>query len=148
MTNDQINLVQASFRRVLPLADSAAKTFYERLFELDRSLEALFPNDMTQQGNKLMQTLGLAVVGLDRLEQVAPFLRTLGARHVAYGVRKQDYDTVGRALIHALERTLGDSFSPELKTAWVEVFGIIANEMKAGAAIGPPSSRNAPAHVS
>jgi hypothetical protein len=35
MTSDQINLVQISFRQVLPLAETAATVFYKRLFQLD-----------------------------------------------------------------------------------------------------------------
>jgi hemoglobin-like flavoprotein len=137
MTNDQIELVQSSFRQFLPLADSAAKTFYRRLFALDSSLKALFTNDMLTQGNKLMQFLGLAVVSLNKLEQLQPTLRTLGARHVTYGVLEPDYDTVGRALLWTLERTLGDSFTPELEKSWNDAYAMISSEMKAGAATKP-----------
>ncbi len=145
MTSDQINLVQASFRQVLPLAETAAKVFYKRLFELDESLQGLFTNDMLAQGNKLMQFLGLAVVGLKKLEQLRPALRTLGARHVAYGVLEEHYDTVGSALLWSLERTLGDAFTPELEKAWIEVYAMISAEMKAGAATKPlpPLDRHA-----
>lgn len=137
MTSDQINLVQASFRQVMPLAETAAKVFYQRLFELDESLQALFPNDMLTQGNKLMQFLGLAVVSLNKLEQLRPALRTLGARHVAYGVREEHYDTVGSALLWTLEQTLGAAFTPELEKAWIEAYAMISTEMKAGAATKP-----------
>ena len=137
MTSNQINLVKASFRQVLPQAETAAKVFYRRLFELDERLQALFPNDMSTQGNKLMQFLGLAVVSLTRLEQLRPTLRTLGARHVTYGVLEEDYDTVGTALMWTLERTLGDTFTRELEAAWIEVYGMISAEMKAGAATKP-----------
>lgn len=137
MTTDQINLVQASFRQVLPVAETAAKVFYKRLFERDPDLQSLFPDDMLTQGNKLMQFLGLAVVGLNRLEQLRPALRTLGARHVAYGVLDDDYDTVGRALLWTLEQTLGEGFTPEVEKAWIGVYAMISGEMKAGAATKP-----------
>jgi hemoglobin-like flavoprotein len=137
MTKDQINLVQTSFRQVLPLAETAARVFYKRLFELDESLQALFPKDMSTQGNKLMQFLGLAVVSLNKPDQLRPALRTLGARHVTYGVLDEHYDTVGSALLWTLERTLDDAFTPELEKAWIEVYAMISAEMKAGAATKP-----------
>lgn len=137
MTSDQIKMVQASFRQVMPLAETAAKVFYKRLFELDENLQALFPTDMSTQGNKLMQFLGLAVVSLKKPDQLRPALRTLGARHVAYGVLEEDYDTVGSALLWTLERTLGDAFTPELEKAWIEVYAMISAEMKAGATTKP-----------
>ena len=145
MTSDQINLVQSSFRQVLPQAETAAKVFYKRLFELDGGLKALFPNEMLTQGNKLMQFLGLAVVSLNKPEHLRPTLRTLGARHVAYGVLEEDYDTVGTALLWTLERTLGDAFTPVLEKAWIEVYAMVSAEMKAGAATKrlPPLERDA-----
>lgn len=137
MTNDQINMVQSSFRKVLPLADSTAAIFYKRLFELEPRLQLLFKEDMVKQGNKLMQALGLAVVSLQRFEQILPTLRTLGARHVGYGVRDEDYDTVGSALLWTLGQTLGEAFTAELEAAWGEAYANISAEMKAGAVTCP-----------
>lgn len=99
LTGEQVRLVQDSFRRVAPIAETAAALFYGRLFDLDPHLERLFKGDLTEQGRKLMQMIGLAVKSLDRLEQLLPTVRTLGARHVAYGVRDEHYHTVGRALL-------------------------------------------------
>jgi hypothetical protein len=41
MTTTQTELVQASFAKVLPIADEAAALFYGRLFELDPALRPL-----------------------------------------------------------------------------------------------------------
>src|SRR5512145_512561 len=86
MTNEQIKLVQDSFRQVAPIAEPAAQLFYARLFELDPDLELLFKGNLTEQGRKLMQMLGVAVNSLDRMDQLLPVVRSLGARHVSYGV--------------------------------------------------------------
>ena len=130
MNRDQIKLVQESFERVVPIADAAATLFYGRLFDLDPALESLFKGDMVGQGRKLMQMIGVAVKSLDRLEQVLPAVRGLGARHAGYGVREKDYVTVGRALIWALKKGLGDDFTPETEAAWVEVYVTLAGVMK------------------
>ena len=133
MTGEQITLVQESFQKVLPIADAAASLFYARLFDLDPALESLFKGDIAEQGRKLMQMIGVAVKSLDRLEQILPAVQTLGARHVAYGVREKDYETVGRALIWTLRKGLCDDFTPELEAAWVEVYSTLAGAMKAAA---------------
>ena len=91
MTNEQIKLVHDSFRQVAPIA---GQLFYARLFELDPRLELLFKGNLSEQGRKLMQMLGLAVNSLDRMEQFLPVVRSLGTRHVSYGVRDKDYETV------------------------------------------------------
>ena len=42
MTPEQVTLVQESFELVVPIAETAAVLFYDRLFELDPSLRPLF----------------------------------------------------------------------------------------------------------
>src|SRR6185503_20952346 len=81
LTMAQKTLVQDSFATIAPIADDAAALFYRRLFELDPSLERMFPGDMTGQRKKLMQMLTAAVKGLDRLEQLVPVVEDLGRRH-------------------------------------------------------------------
>ena len=130
MNAEQIRLVQESFEKVVPIADAAAALFYGRLFDLDPALESLFKGDMVEQGRKLMQMIGVAVKSLDRLEQVLPAVRTLGARHAGYGVRERDYETVGRALIWTLKKGLGDDFTPETEAAWAETYAALAGVMK------------------
>jgi hemoglobin-like flavoprotein len=104
MTQEQKRLVQTTFDRVVPIADTAAALFYQRLFELDPAARALFTTDLTEQGRKLMQMIGVAVRGLDRLDELVPAVRDLGTRHVAYGVTDGHYETVGAALLWTLER--------------------------------------------
>ena len=133
MTNEQIKLVQDSFRKVSPISETAAQLFYARLFELDPDLELLFKGNLTEQGRKLMQMLGLAVSSLDRLEQLLPVVRSLGTRHVDYGVRDKDYDTVGRALLWTLRKGLGEAFTPDVEAAWSNVYATLASEMQSGA---------------
>jgi len=134
MTNEQIKLVQESFRQVAPIAETAAQLFYARLFELDPDLELLFKGNLSEQGRKLMQMLALAVNGLDRMEQLLPVVRSLGTRHVSYGVRDKDYDTVGQALLWTLRKGLGEAFTPEVELAWTEVYATLASAMQSGSA--------------
>jgi hemoglobin-like flavoprotein len=134
MTTTQTELVQASFAKVLPIADEAAALFYGRLFELDPALRPLFKGDLSEQGRKLMQMIGMAVKWLDRWQQLAPVLGELARRHEGYGVRPQHYDTVGAALIWTLEQGLGTAFTPEVKAAWVAVYTNLANTMQAASA--------------
>jgi hemoglobin-like flavoprotein len=132
MTNEQIKLVQDSFSKIAPIAETAAQLFYARLFELDPDLELLFKGNLTQQGRKLMQMLGLAVNGLNRMEQLLPVVRSLGTRHLIYGVRDRDYDTVGQALLWTLRKGLGEVFTPEVEAAWSEVYATLASAMQSG----------------
>jgi hemoglobin-like flavoprotein len=130
MTQEQKHLVQTTFARVVPIADTAAALFYQRLFELDPTAQALFKTDLTEQGRKLMQMIGVAVRGLDRLDELVPAVRDLGTRHVAYGVKDSHYETVGAALLWTLEQGLGSEFTPEVSDAWATVYAVLATTMK------------------
>ena len=134
MTNEEIELVKTSWAKVVPISDKAAELFYGRLFELDPSLKSLFPEDMMEQGKKLMKMISTAVNGLDRLTEIVPAVEALGERHVGYGVKDEHYDTVGEALIWTLGTGLGDDFTDEVKAAWVKVYTVLADTMKGAAA--------------
>lgn len=131
LTLAQIAAVKESFALVRPRADRAAAQFYERLFVLDPKLRPLFGGDLVEQGRKLMQMLGTAVASLDRLDAVLPGIKALGARHAGYGVKDAHYDTVGGALLWTLEQGLGDKFTPEVRTAWIAAYTLVAETMKA-----------------
>ncbi len=136
MKENTIQLVQDSFKKVIPIADQAVVIFYDKLFEINPSAKALFPVDpevMSGQRNKLRDMLVGAVNGLSKLDQLVPVLQNLGKRHVGYGVEAAHYDDVGAALIGALEAGLGDDFTSEIREAWVEVYGVMATTMIAAA---------------
>ncbi|EEX92061.1 leghemoglobin [Vibrio orientalis CIP 102891 = ATCC 33934] len=77
-----------------------------------------------------MAILKVAVNELDNLDTLVPELQKLAERHVAYGVQAKDYTPVGNALLHTLKVGLGDSWTPELRQAWVDTFRTIATVMK------------------
>ena len=124
---EQKQLVQSTFEKVVPIADKAAELFYARLFEIDATTQPLFVNtNMQEQGKMLMRMLALAVKGLDNLDELVPQVEALGKRHIGYGVKKEQYTSVGEALIWTLGQGLGSDFTPEVKEAWIEVYTILA----------------------
>lgn len=134
MRASQVTLVQKSWEQVLPIADTAAQLFYQRLFELDPSLRGMFTQtDLTEQRKKLMQMITVAVRGLTRLDELVPAVEALGFRHAGYGVTDAHYGTVATALLWTLEQGLGESFTPEVREAWIETYTILATVMQNGA---------------
>jgi hemoglobin-like flavoprotein len=130
---DHVALVKRTFVRVAPDAEVFATTFYARLFELDPALRRLFTSDLDEQGRKLMAMLATAVNGLDDLETISPMLESLGARHTIYGVRSQDYPTLGAALVWTLGEYLGSDFTEDAREAWLKAYDLLAGTMQAGA---------------
>ncbi|MGM9490077.1 globin family protein [Ideonella sp. YS5] len=132
MNAQQVRLVRESFALVQPIASQAAALFYDNLFDSDPSLRGMFRGDMVAQGERLMSMIGAAVGLLERPDALVPVLRNLGGRHVGYGVRDHHYATVGAALIETLEQGLGDAFTPEVREAWVTLYGVVSRTMMEG----------------
>ncbi|CUH77153.1 Nitric oxide dioxygenase [Tritonibacter multivorans] len=129
MHESEIQLVQASFAKVAPIADQAAGIFYDRLFEIAPHVKPYFKGDMKVQGAKLMTTLGVVVKGLRDLDKIVPVAQQLAIGHVAYGVTPEDYAPVGEALIYALKTGLGDDFTPDTANAWIRAYETLSSAM-------------------
>lgn len=124
-----IALVQDSFAKVEPIASEAAAIFYADLFASAPQVRPLFGERMDEQGMKLMATLGVVVNALNELETVIPAAEALALRHVEYGVEAEHYDAVGASLIRTLKQGLGSEFTPAVKSAWIETYGLVAKVM-------------------
>lgn len=125
-TDQQKQIVEQTFALVAGDADGVAQLFYTRLFEIDPALRPMFPQDMTDQRAKLMQTLTVAIRLINNPEGLVPALEALGKRHVHYGVESQHYQTVGAALLWTLDKGLGEVFTPEVREAWTAVYTFLA----------------------
>lgn len=138
MTPEQIARVRTSWALVVPIAESAAAHFYERLFVVDPSLRTLFnQTDIASQRRKLMQTLGVVVAGLADLSRLLPAVEALGRRHVDYGVDARHYATVGETLLWMLEQSLGEAFDDDTRSAWATAYGLLAGAMIRAAESAP-----------
>jgi hemoglobin-like flavoprotein len=135
MTPQQQELVRSTWAMVVPIADDAARIFYDRVMELDPSTRPMFAaTDMAERRRTLMQTLSVVVKGIDRLEDLVPAVEALGRRHATYGVRPAHYGVSATALLETLEIGLGEAFTPEARDAWTEAFDALATVMLGAAA--------------
>lgn len=134
MDDRKITLLETTFAEVKRVQESAAALFYERLFINDPSLRRLFTSaDMSAQGRKLTAALALAVGSLRRLDTLVPALENLAVKHVDYGVERQHYDIVGRALIETLSLYFGARFTSDVRAAWLEAYNLVAGVMTSAA---------------
>ena len=140
MSPEQKTLVKATWSKVVPIADAAAAMFYDRLFEIDVSIQPLFKSvDMAEQRRKLVQALATVVNGLDNLAQLVPVLENLGKGHVRYGVTDKHYDSVGAALLWTLEQGLKEAWTPAVKDAWTAAYRAVAGVMLGAARQAQPA---------
>jgi len=129
MTPEQVSLVQSSFAKVAPIADTAAVLFYDRLFTIAPPVKQMFKGDMAEQGRKLMATLAVVVNGLTNLDAILPAASALARRHISYGVKPSHYASVGEALLWTLEKGLGETWNADTAAAWSAAYGTLSGFM-------------------
>jgi hemoglobin-like flavoprotein len=133
MTPDQRRLLRNSFDLLRDQTGPFALLFYGKLFELDPGARRLFHNDLVAQGNKVMDMLTSVVESLENTPAIRSELLELGKRHSEYGVRPEQYGTVGAAMLWALTQALGPDFDGPTREAWRVALQSICDMMKAGA---------------
>ncbi|MDI4232737.1 adenylate/guanylate cyclase domain-containing protein [Bradyrhizobium sp. Arg237L] len=132
---DPALLVQSSFHRIAPRLVAFGERFYCILFEANPELRPLFKSDLALQRRMLVSMLSSLVKGLNRITEIEGGVRALGTRHCHYGAISTDYDKVANALLLTLAEFLGDEFTPEIRAAWIAVYGTISGLMMAGAEV-------------
>jgi len=138
MTQEQIKLVKQSwklFRNIDPAI--VGDLFYSKLFADHPSVKKMFPKDMSQQYNKLIDMITIIVIRLDHLEQLTGDIAAMAQRHTGYGVKPEHYTAVGESLSWTLEKGLGKDWTPEVKEAWETCYGLLASIMITASAEAP-----------
>ncbi|MEM6307122.1 MAG: globin domain-containing protein [Pseudomonadota bacterium] len=115
----------------LAAADSArtGRVFYSNLFRIDSSTKPLFVGDLDLQAHKLTQTLSFIVDHLDDMEMLLPAATDLAKRHLNYGIKAEQYTSVGTALIETFKQLLGPAFTLRDQTAWGTTYTALCDIM-------------------
>ncbi len=130
MTREEILLVKRSwriFQQINPLL--VGDVFYSNLFAAHPRLRKMFPKDMAQQYQKLVDMISYMVQRLGEPALVVAEIRALAEKHVGYGVKTSQYDAVGKALLVTLQQGLGTDWNPALAEAWTKCYTMIADIM-------------------
>ncbi|MEM9734995.1 MAG: globin domain-containing protein [Pseudomonadota bacterium] len=129
LTPHQADLLKRSLGPLVAEAGRASQLFYGHLFRLAPETEALFINDMTRQGDKLMATLSQVILRIETWQAISTEVAEMGLRHTAYGVAPEHYHPTGEALHLMLAEMLGEAYTPELREAWNTAYWALARAM-------------------
>ena len=125
-----VQLLRDTFSAITPKADDLAKTFYDTLFERYPGVRPLFENvRFDEQRKKLIRALALVVRNLEKPDYLKAYLGGLGQMHVAYGAEEAHYAAVGECLLAALESIAGSAWNDEVRQAWSDAYGVVAQLM-------------------
>jgi hemoglobin-like flavoprotein len=126
LSPEQRRLIRDSFTRIEPASDLVARLFYMKSVDIDPSIREVLKAPSRAQRRKFMSAMKLAVISLDRLEQLQPIVKLLGIRQRQQGVKSRHYTAFRRAWVWTLEQSLEARFPREAKEAWTALLGHMA----------------------
>ncbi|PRW62814.1 FAD-binding oxidoreductase [Actinopolyspora mortivallis] len=129
-----VQLIRESWAEVEPHAEDVSRFFYSMLFSIAPATRELFPVNMEVQRSRLLRALVHVVQMVDRPDELTPFLQQLGRDHRKFGVVSEHYEAVGTALLAAIKRYAGDSWTESVERAWAEAYTVMATTMNNAAA--------------
>ena len=134
MTSESIARVQASYDQVSLDARALSSRFYQELFAAAPALRPLFPADLTSLQGHFEAALALVIRNLREMETLQQPLRDLGAQHIGWGARPDDYRTARSALVAAV-RSRAIVWDETLEADWRAAITAIIVTMLQGAAV-------------
>jgi NAD(P)H-flavin reductase/hemoglobin-like flavoprotein len=129
MESPNPQVIKESFALIEPRAEQMTAYFYGRLFAENPRFRAFFPPAMDRQRDGLLRAIREIVWSIDSPDTLAAFLSRLGRDHRRFGVEREHYDAVGRALMTTLRRFGGDAWTPEVESAWRAAYRMAATMM-------------------
>lgn len=129
-----VRLIRESYAVVEPHSDEVAKFFYGTLFSIAPHTRELFAANMEVQRSRLLRALVHFIQMVDKPDELLPFLQQLGRDHRKFGVVTQHYEAVGTALLAAIKRFAGDTWTDQVERAWAEAYTVMASAMTEAAA--------------
>jgi hemoglobin-like flavoprotein len=130
MTTVQILAVKRSWRALQGINPQLiGDIFYSKLFADAPQLRKMFPKDMKEQNQKLIDMLASIVMRLDRPDELTDDIAAMAKRHAGYGVVPKHYELVGAALLWTLQKGLGRDWTPEVSNAWIACYTMLSNTM-------------------
>ena len=134
MTPDAIARIRTSFAYISAEPRALAGRFYTELFAATPQLRGLFPVDLTSLQGHFEAALALVVRNLEEMRTLEQPLRDLGAQHVGWGAKPEDYVLVREALIRAIRGSSAD-WNDTVEGDWRRAITAIAVPMLEGAAV-------------
>jgi len=110
LTPQKIALVQDSWFKVIDLGEeTVGRIIFKNLFTYDPELLQLFPfsmyddyedtQDYLEHITKVVGVVSKAVENLVHFDDLVAILASIGQGHVPRGVKPEDYDTLGKAVL-------------------------------------------------
>ncbi|MGY0019897.1 globin domain-containing protein [Streptomyces sp. YJ-C3] len=132
MDEQDVAVVQDSLQRASARGVHVVRYFYAHLFGSRPDLRRLFPAELGEQHERLLNALLHVITHLDSPATVS-YLQRLGRDHRRYGIARRDYLSVGQSLIASIAEHTPRTWNEDTERAWTNVYGMAMDTMLAAA---------------
>jgi hemoglobin-like flavoprotein len=129
MTPHQVLLVKHSYRAA-SFDKRLAGYFLAELFARDPRLWRLFTTEPGLRAGRLDDGLASIVASIGRLHPIVPVLEWLALQGARHRIGPTEYESIGEALLSALESALDEGFTSDHADAWVAAYHAVAGVMR------------------
>ena len=135
LTKKEIALIKKTWNTVRKINPAIiGDVFYTKLFYDNPELRKMFPTNMGEQYKKLIDMLNIIIARLEKLDEIKGEITHMAKRHVDYGVKPENYNMVGTALLCTLQKTLGNEWTDDIRAAWINCYAVLSGTMIAATA--------------
>lgn len=134
LSTDSEAVVAATADVVAAHAEEITKVFYRDMFAAHPELLNVF-NVANQAVGEQPKALAASVVAFavnlidPDAPDFTPIMQRIAHKHVSLGIKAREYTIVGRYLLAAVGKVLGDAVTPEIAHAWDEVYWLFATSL-------------------
>lgn len=125
-------IIEASVPLLQTHGELITRTFYGMLFADHPALKHVF-NSGNQANGAQQQSLASAVyayaANIDNPAALGPVVSRIAHKHAAVGVTPAQYTVVGKYLLAAIAKVLGELATPAVIAAWDEAYWLLAVEL-------------------
>jgi len=89
----------------------------------------MFPQNIEEQYTKLIDMLNIIIARLEKLDELKGDIIAVAKRHVDYGVKPEHYNMVGKALVWTLQKAIGNDWTDETRSAWINCYAVLSGTM-------------------
>lgn len=134
LSSESTIVVEQTAGVVAEHAEEISKLFYADMFEAHPELLNVF-NQANQAVGEQPKALAASVVAFavhlidPDAPDFTPVMRRIAHKHVSLGIQAAEYLIVGRYLLAAVKKVLGEAITPEVAAAWDEVYWLFATSL-------------------
>ncbi|CAK7273268.1 hypothetical protein SEPCBS119000_005566 [Sporothrix epigloea] len=132
LTYKQSKLVQETLPALREHGEEIASMFYATMLEEHPELKNHF-NTVNQANGRQPRALTSIIItfaaNISHTSELIPKLERICHKHCSLGIQPDQYAIVGEYLIKAFKAVLGPAMTPEVQSAWMDAYCVLARMM-------------------